>query len=164
MCSWGLRPAKAPGLWAVGRPWALPVSPPSSPEPHSFSPGSVTLKPWSPGLSSSSSSDSVWPLGKPDSHLNRGLDHLNRCGSCPGGGGEGAGSESWSRVSRARWEGAAAKPLLCAAVGIVSLLDTGRSWVQTLSPVFSVRVTGHFAFLFPHQLTRTVSSPFCMCV
>lgn len=28
--------------------------------------GSVTLKPWSPGLSSSSSSDSVWPLGKPD--------------------------------------------------------------------------------------------------
>ncbi|KAM5288411.1 caspase recruitment domain-containing protein 10 [Ctenodactylus gundi] len=26
--------------------------------------GSVSLKPWSPGLSSSSSSDSVWPLGK----------------------------------------------------------------------------------------------------
>ncbi|KAM5251975.1 caspase recruitment domain-containing protein 10 isoform 2-T2 [Hipposideros larvatus] len=41
--------------------------------------GSVTLKPWSPGLSSSSSSDSVWPLGKPDSLLARGcgLD-LNR--------------------------------------------------------------------------------------
>ncbi|XP_037369513.1 caspase recruitment domain-containing protein 10 [Talpa occidentalis] len=41
--------------------------------------GSVTLKPWSPGLSSSSSSDSVWPLGKPDSFLARGcaLD-LNR--------------------------------------------------------------------------------------
>lgn len=34
--------------------------------PHFLSPGSVTLKPWSPGLSSSSSSDSVWPLGKPD--------------------------------------------------------------------------------------------------
>nr|XP_019608554.1 PREDICTED: caspase recruitment domain-containing protein 10 isoform X3 [Rhinolophus sinicus] len=42
--------------------------------------GSVTLKPWSPGLSSSSSSDSVWPLGKPDSLLARGcgLDLLNR--------------------------------------------------------------------------------------
>ncbi|XP_004675735.1 PREDICTED: caspase recruitment domain-containing protein 10 isoform X2 [Condylura cristata] len=41
--------------------------------------GSVTLKPWSPGLSSSSSSDSVWPLGKPDGFLARGcgLD-LNR--------------------------------------------------------------------------------------
>ncbi|KAM4883326.1 caspase recruitment domain-containing protein 10 [Thomomys bottae] len=31
--------------------------------------GSVTLKPWSPGLSSSSSSDSVWPLGKPEGLL-----------------------------------------------------------------------------------------------
>ncbi|XP_040610114.1 caspase recruitment domain-containing protein 10 isoform X2 [Mesocricetus auratus] len=42
--------------------------------------GSVTLKPWSPGLSSSSSSDSVWPLGKPDGLLARGcgLDLLNR--------------------------------------------------------------------------------------
>ncbi|XP_052495934.1 caspase recruitment domain-containing protein 10 isoform X1 [Budorcas taxicolor] len=42
--------------------------------------GSVTLKPWSPGLSSSSSSDSVWPLGKPDSLLARGcgLDLFNR--------------------------------------------------------------------------------------
>nr|KAF6451872.1 caspase recruitment domain family member 10 [Molossus molossus] len=42
--------------------------------------GSVTLKPWSPGLSSSSSSDSVWPLGKPDGLPARvcGLDHLNR--------------------------------------------------------------------------------------
>ncbi|XP_073069960.1 caspase recruitment domain-containing protein 10 [Manis javanica] len=42
--------------------------------------GSVTLKPWSPGLSSSSSSDSVWPLGKPDGFLARGcgLDLLNR--------------------------------------------------------------------------------------
>ncbi|XP_058424395.1 caspase recruitment domain-containing protein 10 isoform X6 [Diceros bicornis minor] len=42
--------------------------------------GSVTLKPWSPGLSSSSSSDSVWPLGKPDCLLARGcgLDLLNR--------------------------------------------------------------------------------------
>ncbi|KAM5174951.1 caspase recruitment domain-containing protein 10 [Callospermophilus lateralis] len=41
--------------------------------------GSVTLKPWSPGLSSSSSSDSVWPLGKPEALLGRGcgLD-LNR--------------------------------------------------------------------------------------
>ncbi|XP_029410964.1 caspase recruitment domain-containing protein 10 isoform X2 [Nannospalax galili] len=42
--------------------------------------GSVTLKPWSPGLSSSSSSDSVWPLGKPEGLLGRGcgLDFLNR--------------------------------------------------------------------------------------
>ncbi|XP_077024868.1 caspase recruitment domain-containing protein 10 isoform X2 [Tamandua tetradactyla] len=42
--------------------------------------GSVTLKPWSPGLSSSSSSDSVWPLGKPDGLLARGcgLDLFNR--------------------------------------------------------------------------------------
>uniref|UniRef100_A0A2K6CAV9 Caspase recruitment domain family member 10 n=1 Tax=Macaca nemestrina TaxID=9545 RepID=A0A2K6CAV9_MACNE len=42
--------------------------------------GSVTLKPWSPGLSSSSSSDSVWPLGKPEDLLARGcgLDLLNR--------------------------------------------------------------------------------------
>uniref|UniRef100_A0A2R9B3M9 Caspase recruitment domain family member 10 n=1 Tax=Pan paniscus TaxID=9597 RepID=A0A2R9B3M9_PANPA len=51
-----------------------------TPEPHSFSPGSVTLKPWCPGLSSSSSSDSVWPLGKPEGLLARGcgLDFLNR--------------------------------------------------------------------------------------
>ncbi|XP_004589585.2 caspase recruitment domain-containing protein 10 [Ochotona princeps] len=42
--------------------------------------GSVTLKPWSPGLSSSSSSDSVWPLGKPEGPLSwgGGLDLLNR--------------------------------------------------------------------------------------
>ncbi|KAM9230774.1 caspase recruitment domain-containing protein 10 isoform 1-T1 [Dugong dugon] len=42
--------------------------------------GSVTLKPWSTGLSSSSSSDSVWPLGKPDGLLVRGcgLDFFNR--------------------------------------------------------------------------------------
>nr|XP_039319017.1 caspase recruitment domain-containing protein 10 isoform X2 [Saimiri boliviensis boliviensis] len=42
--------------------------------------GSVTLKPWSPGLSSSSSSDSVWPLGKPEGLVARGcgLDFLNR--------------------------------------------------------------------------------------
>ncbi|KAM6161895.1 caspase recruitment domain-containing protein 10 [Erethizon dorsatum] len=42
--------------------------------------GSVTLKPWSPGLSSSSSSDSVWPLGKPEGLLGRGcgLGLLNR--------------------------------------------------------------------------------------
>ncbi|XP_021114691.1 caspase recruitment domain-containing protein 10 isoform X4 [Heterocephalus glaber] len=42
--------------------------------------GSVTLKPWSPGLSSSSSSDSVWPLGKPEGLLARGcgLGLLNR--------------------------------------------------------------------------------------
>ncbi|XP_053775515.1 caspase recruitment domain-containing protein 10 isoform X1 [Desmodus rotundus] len=41
---------------------------------------SVTLKPWSPGLSSSSSSDSVWPLGKPDGLLagGCGLDLFNR--------------------------------------------------------------------------------------
>uniref|UniRef100_A0A4X1URC0 CARD domain-containing protein n=1 Tax=Sus scrofa TaxID=9823 RepID=A0A4X1URC0_PIG len=50
--------------------------PPEDPAP----PKSVTLKPWSPGLSSSSSSDSVWPLGKPDGLLARGcgLDLLNR--------------------------------------------------------------------------------------
>uniref|UniRef100_A0A8C9KMK4 Caspase recruitment domain family member 10 n=1 Tax=Panthera tigris altaica TaxID=74533 RepID=A0A8C9KMK4_PANTA len=56
--------------------------------------GSVTLKPWSPGLSSSSSSDSVWPFGKSDGLLARGcgLDLLNRslairvsCRSPPGG-------------------------------------------------------------------------------
>ncbi|XP_045868345.1 caspase recruitment domain-containing protein 10 isoform X4 [Meles meles] len=56
--------------------------------------GSVTLKPWSPGLSSSSSSDSVWPLGKPDGPLARGcgLELINRslairvsCRSPPGG-------------------------------------------------------------------------------
>uniref|UniRef100_A0A8C7A691 Caspase recruitment domain-containing protein 10 n=1 Tax=Neovison vison TaxID=452646 RepID=A0A8C7A691_NEOVI len=56
--------------------------------------GSVTLKPWSPGLSSSSSSDSVWPLGKPDGPLARGcgFDLINRslairvsCRSPPGG-------------------------------------------------------------------------------
>eukprot|EP00069_Balaena_mysticetus_P008715 bmy_01148T0 len=48
--------------------------------------GSVTLKPWSPGLSSSSSSDSVWPLGKPEGLLARGcgLDLLNRYCSCLG--------------------------------------------------------------------------------
>ncbi|XP_075863118.1 caspase recruitment domain-containing protein 10 [Microcebus murinus] len=42
--------------------------------------GSVTLKPWSPGLSSASSSDSVWPLGKPEGLLARGcgLDFFNR--------------------------------------------------------------------------------------
>ncbi|XP_054430486.1 caspase recruitment domain-containing protein 10 [Pteronotus mesoamericanus] len=42
--------------------------------------GSVTLKPWSPGLSSSSSSDSVWPLGKPDGLPAKGcgLDFFNR--------------------------------------------------------------------------------------
>ncbi|XP_038612810.1 caspase recruitment domain-containing protein 10 [Tachyglossus aculeatus] len=42
--------------------------------------GSVTLKPWSPGLSSSSSSDSVWPGGKPDPLLSHGsdLELLNR--------------------------------------------------------------------------------------
>ncbi|KAM8779454.1 caspase recruitment domain-containing protein 10 isoform 2-T2 [Rhynchonycteris naso] len=42
--------------------------------------GNVTLKPWSPGLSSSSSSDSVWPLGKPDGLLGRGsgVDLFNR--------------------------------------------------------------------------------------
>ncbi|KFO36703.1 Caspase recruitment domain-containing protein 10 [Fukomys damarensis] len=42
--------------------------------------GSVTLKPWSPGLSSSSSSDSVWPLGKPEGLLGQGcgLGLLNR--------------------------------------------------------------------------------------
>ncbi|XP_006890282.1 PREDICTED: caspase recruitment domain-containing protein 10 [Elephantulus edwardii] len=56
---------------------------PAAPAKRSFSSmsditGSVTLKPWSPGLSSSSSSDSVWPLGKPDGPLARGLDLFNR--------------------------------------------------------------------------------------
>ncbi|XP_047406812.1 caspase recruitment domain-containing protein 10 isoform X1 [Sciurus carolinensis] len=58
---------------------------PEPPKSRSFSSmsditGSVTLKPWSPGLSSSSSSDSVWPLGKPEGLLGRGcgLDLLNR--------------------------------------------------------------------------------------
>lgn len=78
-CSWGLKPAKAPGAVLGPSPCFL-VPPPGTPELHSSSPGSVTLKPWSPGLSSSSSSDSVWPLGKPDGLLARGcgLDLLNR--------------------------------------------------------------------------------------
>ncbi|XP_037703527.1 caspase recruitment domain-containing protein 10 isoform X2 [Choloepus didactylus] len=58
----------------------ITVPHPGTPDPHSSPPGSVTLKPWSPGLSSSSSSDSVWPLGKPDGLLARGcgLDFFNR--------------------------------------------------------------------------------------
>lgn len=84
-------PPTCQGLWALSHLWAQgaqpllmdPALPPWSagaPEPHPSSPGSVTLKPWSPGLSSSSSSDSVWPLGKPDSLLARGcgLDLFNR--------------------------------------------------------------------------------------
>lgn len=91
-CSWGLKPAKAPGAVLGPSPCFL-VPPPGTPELHSSSPGSVTLKPWSPGLSSSSSSDSVWPLGKPDGLLARGcgLDLLNRyeTGKLPEGGGGG---------------------------------------------------------------------------
>lgn len=84
-------PPTCQGLWALSHPWArgaqpllmdpaLPHGSAGAPEPHPSSPGSVTLKPWSPGLSSSSSSDSVWPLGKPDSLLARGcgLDLFNR--------------------------------------------------------------------------------------
>lgn len=77
-------------------PWLALVSWLGTPEPHSspHQPGSVTLKPWSPGLSSSSSSDSVWPLGKPDGPLARGcgFDLINRyCGCLGGGAGLGVG-------------------------------------------------------------------------
>ncbi|XP_071075154.1 caspase recruitment domain-containing protein 10 isoform X2 [Dasypus novemcinctus] len=63
----------------------ITVSQPGTPDPHSSPSGSVTLKPWSPGLSSSSSSDSVWPLGKPDGLLARGcgLDFFNRSLAIP---------------------------------------------------------------------------------
>lgn len=90
------------GLWALSHPWArgaqpllmypaLPHGSAGAPEPHPSSPGSVTLKPWSPGLSSSSSSDSVWPLGKPDGLLARGcgLDLFSRYHSRLGQGGAG---------------------------------------------------------------------------
>uniref|UniRef100_A0A4X2JZK7 Caspase recruitment domain-containing protein 10 n=1 Tax=Vombatus ursinus TaxID=29139 RepID=A0A4X2JZK7_VOMUR len=56
-----------------------------APPKRSFSstsdiPGSVTLKPWSPGLSSSSSSDVLWPTGKSDTITARGCgsEMLNR--------------------------------------------------------------------------------------
>ena len=95
-------PPTCQGLWALSHPWAqgaqpllmdpaLPHGSAGTPEPHPSSPGSVTLKPWSPGLSSSSSSDSVWPLGKPDGLLARGcgLDLFNRYHSRLGRGGAG---------------------------------------------------------------------------
>ena len=95
-------PPTCQGLWALSHPWAqgtqpllmdpaLPHGSAGAPEPHPSSPGSVTLKPWSPGLSSSSSSDSVWPLGKPDGLLARGcgLDLFNRYHSRLGRGGAG---------------------------------------------------------------------------
>ncbi|XP_043821098.1 caspase recruitment domain-containing protein 10 [Dromiciops gliroides] len=56
-----------------------------APPKRSFSstsdiPGSVTLKPWSPGLSSSSSSDVLWPIGKSDTIIARACasEMLNR--------------------------------------------------------------------------------------
>ncbi|XP_068938193.1 caspase recruitment domain-containing protein 10 isoform X1 [Petaurus breviceps papuanus] len=56
-----------------------------APPKRSFSstsdiPGSITLKPWSPGLSSSSSSDVLWPTGKSDTVTARGCgsEILNR--------------------------------------------------------------------------------------
>ncbi|XP_046285352.1 caspase recruitment domain-containing protein 10 isoform X1 [Marmota monax] len=83
-------------------------------------PGSVTLKPWSPGLSSSSSSDSVWPLGKPEALLGRGcgLD-LNRSlairvsGWSPPGGPEAQdkGSDGLSFLGD-RWSGAVVRRVL----------------------------------------------------
>lgn len=94
VCSWGVKPAKVLGRpWAraphplltgPGLPWLLGLEPRNLLlSPH---PGSVTLKPWSPGLSSSSSSDSVWPFGKSDGLLARGcgLDLLNRYCGCLG--------------------------------------------------------------------------------
>uniref|UniRef100_A0A8C5ZMC6 Caspase recruitment domain family member 10 n=1 Tax=Marmota marmota marmota TaxID=9994 RepID=A0A8C5ZMC6_MARMA len=82
--------------------------------------GSVTLKPWSPGLSSSSSSDSVWPLGKPEALLGRGcgLD-LNRSlairvsGWSPPGGPEAQdkGSDGLSFLGD-RWSGAVVRRVL----------------------------------------------------
>jgi hypothetical protein len=73
VCNCSLQPVEA-SLVDPG----LPAS--QTPDLHSASSGSVTLKPWSPGLSSSSSSDSVWPLGKPEGLLGWGcgLDLLNR--------------------------------------------------------------------------------------
>lgn len=76
-------PALCPGTTRLPRPLPFPSAVPVSKTSDSLSfsfPGSVTLKPWSPGLSSSSSSDSVWPLGKPEGILGRGygLDLLNR--------------------------------------------------------------------------------------
>uniref|UniRef100_A0A4X1UWR0 CARD domain-containing protein n=1 Tax=Sus scrofa TaxID=9823 RepID=A0A4X1UWR0_PIG len=54
--------------------------PPEDPAPPKREVALSPKTPWSPGLSSSSSSDSVWPLGKPDGLLARGcgLDLLNR--------------------------------------------------------------------------------------
>nr|XP_045008759.1 caspase recruitment domain-containing protein 10 isoform X2 [Jaculus jaculus] len=83
--------------------------------------GSVTLKPWSPGLSSSSSSDSVWPLGKPEGLLGRGcgLDFLNRSlairvsGWSPPGGPEpqDKGPDSLSLLGD-RWSGTVVRRVL----------------------------------------------------
>lgn len=83
--------------------------------------GSVTLKPWSPGLSSSSSSDSVWPLGKPEGLLARGcgLDFLNRSlairvsgWSPPGGLDPQDKSPDSLPVLGDRWSGAAVRRVL----------------------------------------------------
>lgn len=79
--------------------------------------GSVTLKPWSPGLSSSSSSDSVWPLGKPEGSATRGcgLDLINRSlairvsGWSPPGGPE---SPDCLSLLGDRWSGAVVRRVL----------------------------------------------------
>ncbi|XP_074082974.1 caspase recruitment domain-containing protein 10 isoform X2 [Macrotis lagotis] len=57
-----------------------PAPPKRSSSSTSDIPGSVTLKPWSPGLSSSSSSDVLWPTGKSDTIIARGCasEMLNR--------------------------------------------------------------------------------------
>nr|XP_051697101.1 caspase recruitment domain-containing protein 10 isoform X2 [Oryctolagus cuniculus] len=83
--------------------------------------GSVTLKPWSPGLSSSSSSDSVWPLGKPEGPATRGcgLDLINRSlairvsGWSPPGGPESPdrGPDCLSLLGD-RWSGAVVRRVL----------------------------------------------------
>ncbi|XP_053439978.1 caspase recruitment domain-containing protein 10 isoform X2 [Nycticebus coucang] len=82
--------------------------------------GNVTLKPWSPGLSSASSSDSVWPLGKPEGLLVRGggLDFVNRSlairvsGRSPPGGPEpqDKGPDGLSLLGD-RWSGAVRRVL-----------------------------------------------------
>ncbi|XP_020018203.2 caspase recruitment domain-containing protein 10 isoform X1 [Castor canadensis] len=82
--------------------------------------GSVTLKPWSPGLSSSSSSDSVWPLGKPEGLLGWGcgLDLLNRSLAFRVSGWSPPGLEPQVKVSDSlsflgdRWSGAAVRRVL----------------------------------------------------
>ncbi|XP_038935188.1 caspase recruitment domain-containing protein 10 isoform X4 [Rattus norvegicus] len=89
--------------------------------------GSVTLKPWSPGLSSSSSSDSVWPLGKPEGLLARGcgLDFLNS--------------------SILRWDPAVSSPEassepLCPSLAAASRLEANGCSLLELS--LAIRVSG----------------------